>query len=109
MSSFGVYHEYQGTPSCVPNEDVDPNYLSDSLITMNATIPVVPDLGIFTNVATLNFLHWFWNCGNLKSIADQGHSVNEVFQSSEVLLYHIDHLKKTLKTSQKSIHNHRVS
>ena len=78
-----MYREYQGTPSRVPDEDVDLNYLSDSLITTDAIVPVVPDLGIFTNVTTLNFLHWFWNCGNLKSIADRDRLVNEVFHSSE--------------------------
>lgn len=89
MNSFGLSRVYPRHPGSIPDENVDINDLSDipSSDTTKSKAKdlaaTVPDLGIYPNVSTLIFLHWFWNSGAVKSVGDRDRLVNDVFHSLE--------------------------
>ena len=66
-NTFGLYHEYQDVPDKIPDEHVDVTDLTENdmreLHSGEQDDEKPPELGAFPNTSTLNFLHWFWNCG----------------------------------------------
>jgi len=82
-NEFGLYREYHGFPEKVPDENLDVNDLTEGVRSNSDSYTSSASLEPFPNRTTLNFLHWFWNCGSLKSVADHDHLVKEVLHAPD--------------------------
>jgi Plavaka transposase len=107
VNLFGLYREYRTLPANIPDENADVADLTEVAPKSRKGDDVpAAGLGLFGNASTLNFLHWFWNCGSLKSVGDRDRLVREVFHApggfnpDDVQVAHLHRLDNQHKLSQ---------